>query len=97
MIDERFSVEAFEKAAYDSEWLRCLLRDEIVKEIDEVLKATMLDIIRQMNSLGHRLTICNSPPGSIIFKDLLANKKSCDYDYKIIIGADITVTLDIRL
>jgi hypothetical protein len=96
MIDERFSAESFEKTAYNSAWLCRLLRDEIVEELDRVLEPMMLDIIQQLNALGHKLAIYDLLPGSTTFIERLDDEKQHDHDYKIVVGTDITVTVDRR-
>jgi hypothetical protein len=96
MIDERFSAEAFERSACDSKELCRLLRDEILKEIDDALVPVMLDLIKQMNAMGHDLSIYDLHSGSTEFTEPFNDGEKHEYDYKILIGTDTTITIGYR-
>jgi hypothetical protein len=81
-VDSRFSAQAFAEAELDSDEARKLadeLSDEITNQLTEVMCSRLSEIVAQLNAMGHNLSVFDSSPGSVSYRDelRLGNHSSC--------------------
>lgn len=73
MIDERFSLLNFKNESKEkkrSDNISQLLENEIQTELHKILEPKMKEIIQDLNSMGHKLTLYYpSKPGDISYRD----------------------------
>src|SRR6266404_3075871 len=73
MINERFSLAAFEVRGLDTEAARDLadsLADEIQKEMHEVVLVHFANVVERLNAMGHALKPEYPPmPGDLSYRD----------------------------
>jgi hypothetical protein len=73
MIDKRFSSRAFESHGIDTEGARRLadtLADEIQQELHKVIEPRFMEIVANLNAMGHDLKLYDQvEPGGIAFRD----------------------------
>jgi hypothetical protein len=73
MIDERFSKAEFDRRGLDSPGARALadqLSEEVLAELQPVLRNEMMRIVGKLNAMGHQLKpFYEEAPGEWAFRD----------------------------
>jgi hypothetical protein len=93
MIDKRFSAAAFAARGLDTEEARALadlLREEIEKEMQDVVEAHFTGIIKRLNQMSHKLKPEVVALGELIYRDDYEDEQG--YHCKLIVAFDFTVT-----
>lgn len=95
MLDERFSKTAFEAYGWNSEESRLLcgeLDAVIHEQLLKILKPAMIEIVNQLNAMGHALVDVSDDMGDAIhYREPL--EPSLGSGYKMIVAVDLTLTV----
>ena len=99
MIDEKFSLDAFSKQLDDnneSQGLSKLLEREIQGELQILLEEKLKEIVKQLNSLGHNLTLYYTPElGDISYRDISQEKCLLRISVDCIVSVGFSDTIDL--
>ena len=83
MIDERFSLDAFERCGKDTSEaaeLACSLKQEVLEEMHETVMAAFGGIVSRLNEMGHGLRPYIAPvAGELSYRDDSGEEESEDY------------------
>jgi len=89
MIDERFSSDAFAQLGLDSAGSRELanvLEKEVSEEMRQVIEEKIIELVKKLNSMGHKLKLEQAPQvGEISFRDDYQNG---EYECKLRLAFD---------
>lgn len=96
MLDERYSRAAFEKAGLDTSeaaTLAASLQDDILVELDAVVRDRFFQIVSRLNGMGHQLKPYTQPvPGELSFRDDSGEEGTESYRCLLRIAIDYVVS-----